>query len=111
MRVYVLFHADIEDDRYVRGVYARREDAEADVGVHEFWGPEGQYRRRHNDYCCEVEELEVLESAGLPQHGPFRDELRDPSATGLLRVDLAPMIEQMATAQFPAWEKMMREGK
>lgn len=111
MKVYVLFHADLEDDRYLRGVYLRREDAEADVGADEFWGPEWQYRRRHHAYCCEVDELEVLEAATARLHGPFRDELRDPSATGLIRMDLAPMIEQMATARFPAWEKLMREGK
>jgi hypothetical protein len=40
VKVYVLFHADIEDDRYVRGVYAKREDAEQDVGapdISEYW--------------------------------------------------------------------------
>ena len=69
MKVYVLFHADIEDDRYVRGVYARREDAEADVAKDEM------PRRSHHDACCSVDEMEVLtQPVGLeplpPMYGP-----------------------------------------
>lgn len=112
MKVYVLFHADIEDDRYLRGVYARREDAEADVSVNEAWGkPESPYRRRHGDWCCSVDEEEVLEPAELPQHGPFATERIDPNATGLVRMDLGPMIERLVAAQFPAWENLVRERK
>lgn len=71
MTVYVLFHADLEDDRYVRGVYERREDAEADLtGGSEEHG----YIRDHDDACCSVDEMPLLTApVGTwgPEYGPF----------------------------------------
>lgn len=59
--VYVLFHSDIEDDKYVRGVYERREVAEADVPKSERrYSDMPDYQRDHSDACCGVDEMEIL---------------------------------------------------
>lgn len=71
MKVYVLFHADIEDDRYVRGVYATEALAtEALIWdeYHEYSG-RGSWSR-HNEHCCGVDEMELLDHLELPFHGP-----------------------------------------
>lgn len=70
MTVYVLFHADLEDDRYVRGVFATRTLAESQVSVDEVSGRDRPIFRSHGDYCCGVDELEVAETAPDVYHGP-----------------------------------------
>ena len=120
MKAYVLFHADIEDDRYVRGVYANEGAAQGDVTADEWHDnyvlaeyamnlnatdpvitPRGEktinrpYRRQHDEYCCSVEEYEVRGLSTPRHHGPFIDELRNPNARGLFRDSvLEEMVEQ-----------------
>jgi hypothetical protein len=76
MTVYVLFHADIEDDRYVRGVYANKELAEEALVWDEY---RDGYRRGHHVSCCYVDEMELLDHVELPFHGPEHREMRPPS--------------------------------
>lgn len=103
MKVYVLFHADIEDDRYVRGVYARHEDAEADVVKVEDRG----YEKQHDKWCCGVDEVEVLEQpVGLdPLYGP-----PVPPEGGYIIADtLAGALQEMALRSFPAFDRLAHE--
>ena len=80
MRVFVLYHADIEDDRYVRGIYQRREDAKADLTVEPVeWAAvtvrdKGPYctTRLHSDACCYVEKWDVLERPTGAKMLPWR---------------------------------------
>ncbi len=68
MRVYVLFHSDIEDDKYVRGVFASREIAEQNASMDEQRGPD--YVRSHRIDCCYVDEWDVATETLPVQHGP-----------------------------------------
>lgn len=68
MKVYVLFHHDIEEGT-LRGIYFRREDAERDRPVEVFTYKPGHRDRQdegeqcttwsHGEWCCAVEEWEV----------------------------------------------------
>ena len=90
MSVFVLFHADIEDDRNVRAVYATRELAEAaltrpDVeivehndnckactGRHVYW-------RTHSDACCSVDEWPILDALPADEPEPETPWVDDPA--------------------------------
>jgi len=75
MKVYVLFHADIEDDRYVRGVYATEALAEEALVWDEYTEYDGRGSwRYHSTYCCGVDETELLDHVVLPFHGPEQVE-------------------------------------
>ena len=77
MNVYVLLHAGLEDDIYVRGVYAERATAEADVATHE---DRDGYDVKHGRWCCGVDEWPVLtEPVGLgPIYGPREPRTMSP---------------------------------
>lgn len=106
MKVYVLWHgADMDDSGYVRGVYATREAAEADVTADEWFYPDsGAWRSRHRDWCCSVDEEELRTEAMPRQFGPFADERIDPNATGLIRPDMDQAIFDQFARTFPAWQ-------
>ena len=65
MKVYVVFHADIEGDKSVRGVFASRESAEAlclERVDRTTYGPKTlKYHLidRAGSACCEVQEWDV----------------------------------------------------
>lgn len=106
MRVFILFHADIEDDRYVRGVYSTRTAAEGDIAADE-WSSAGggrEYRRRHHEFCCSVDEVEVLDASEPRRYGPFVDELRDPNAVGLFRSDIVERLLEQYMAPSPLFD-------
>lgn len=105
MKVFVLFHADIEDDRYVRGVYATEEAAEADV---EGWHIEWELPRRHYSSCCSVLIFEVR-TEPHPLYGPFRSELIDPNAQSLFGYDLSARLMESFSAPSPLLE-WVRQG-
>jgi len=68
MKVYVVFHCDIEDDKSVRGVFLSRESAEA--LTHErldftTYGPDTPKRHfeatdDRESLCCSVQEWEAI---------------------------------------------------
>jgi hypothetical protein len=70
--VFLLYHSLYEGDLHVRGIYARREDAEADIESGEERALGDIYD--HSDNCCWVNEEAVLDGPiGVPgkAHGPW----------------------------------------
>jgi hypothetical protein len=66
--VWVVFHSDIEDDRYIRGIYATpRLAAEALARPEHLSFPASRWReawtrdRPHSEFCCAVEDWTVVE--------------------------------------------------
>ena len=102
VRVYVLEHRGIEDDIRIRGIYARREDAEADVPnteLYDFGYKTPQPRHwGHADYCCSVSEYEVKEAAD-----PFVEYVPPPRTEG--NALISPQVEdellKIWTRKFP----------
>lgn len=71
MKVFIVFHAGIEDDRDVRYVCETEALAEQLVSVDEVtWYGDRQSRRPHGRYCCGVDEVDVLTSFPEIEHGP-----------------------------------------
>lgn len=93
MKVYLLWHSDIEDDRYVRGVFSNQEAALAELPVE----PVSQGRNReHHDVCCSVEEWEVRDEAIIapaPEPVPY-----DP-AHALIPLGVLERIEEQLYAK------------
>lgn len=68
MNVWVVYHADIEDDKYIRGIYATPRLAEEALALPEVrsfpggrWSEARTVARRHDDSCCGVEDWTVFE--------------------------------------------------
>lgn len=114
MKVWLVFHADIEDDRYVRGVFATKELAEAVVTLDETYpvrtGLDDYFDtrivvRHHGDYCCGVDEVEVRtappETFVLNPQPPY-------TGPSLIPVDLMGAIEEMLYRPFPAFDRFTR---
>lgn len=78
--VYAVEHSGIEDDRYVRGVYATRELAETASTMDEVtWYGDRVSRQSHDWYCCGAVEYPVAESLPELWHGPDEPVVYDAS--------------------------------
>jgi hypothetical protein len=90
VNVYVLFHADLEDDRDVRGVYATREAAEAALTVHEVYESGGRPGfHQHHEWCCSVHEWPLLDAPEPVYLGPeYRGIPTPPSALEQAMLDI-----------------------
>ena len=81
MTVYYVWHSDIEDDRYVRGIFASRELAEQAITLDETGNG---YRRKHAEWCCAVVEEELATELPRVEYGPDRRDMVDPSGGALV---------------------------
>lgn len=100
MNVYLLIHDDrMYDmgDTYVRGVYARREDAEASIISRTASGAVSRAHDAHSASCCSVDEQEVTAGATVdvksdpPPPSPSDERLiPDRLVTSMLRASLRP---------------------
>lgn len=108
MKVYILWHgADMDDSGYVRGVYATREAAEADVTADEWFYPDsGAWRSRHYDWCCSVDEEEVRRGPTPRKFGPFHDERIDPNAQRLVPQWVEDEMVRTLTRPTPLWDRL-----
>jgi len=71
MKVFVVFHADLEDDRYVRFVCDSMTLAEELLTLDEVYrSGDRTVRRTHGPYCCGVDEEELLDHHPEIEHGP-----------------------------------------
>ena len=78
MKVYVLIHS-YDEGSEVRGIYTTHELATEAMTVSEYGRSESinhEYWIEHNEYCCGVDEVEVLDHLELPYHGPKNIDLR-----------------------------------
>jgi hypothetical protein len=71
LEVWLLEHRDIEDDKYVRGIFRSEAAASAAMTQHEVspdsWRPTFH---RHGDWCCIVSREIVLDEPEQVYHGP-----------------------------------------
>jgi len=80
VKVYVLLHSEEEGGSTVRGVYTTQELADEALTVSEYAHSEGGsfehgWWWKHSEYCCGVDEVEVLDHIELPYHGPENIDL------------------------------------
>lgn len=103
MTVYVVFHSDIEDDKYVRGVFATRELADQVTTMDEQCG---DLVRQHKGFpngeslCCFVEAYEVATEAPYVQYGPPKPWDLNMTSNGLL---IPKHVEKTLMDLFEMW--------
>lgn len=106
MTVWVLYHGDIEDDRYIRGIFTTEALANEALRWDEDRG--GSLRRSHHAYCCDVSAFEV--QAQLPDivHGPEAVYAADPGKPLFGPAVVAALEWTLVQRSFPLFDQMIR---